>query len=134
MTIKILILEDNPIDRKSIIGRLGVQYDVEAFYNPDDFKKAVSKETNMVIMDIKMPEFPSYDIFETLNWLRLKYSGIYKIVISGYFNNEIYKNLIRCGVDDTVEKGVDLSYLDELQQCIARLIPFIELKHEATHA
>jgi two-component system response regulator YesN len=130
--IKILVkvIDDTEFDRDKLIKRLSESgFDVEGFSNAEDFKVSITKNVNLVITDVKIPH---YDVFETLDFLHSGYPGISIIVISGYFDNNIYKRLIRAGVDDTVEKGYSSKWVDELMERIDILMPRILKKKELT--
>lgn len=128
--ILIKVLDDAEYDREFITRSLNKNdlFDVESFYDPEQFKNSLSKDVSLVITDVRLPAY-NYNVFETIEFIQDNFSGIYIIVISAHFDNDIYKRLIRLGVDDTVEKSTH-NWTDELFAAVERLLPRMIRKKE----
>lgn len=123
ITIEVLILDDAEFDRETMVKALSTntQLNITTFFDPNQFEENLSDDTNLVILDVRIPKF---DVFKTIEHIHKYHPGIYIIVISGYFDTEIYQRLVRCGVDDTVEK-TNHTWVAELKERVDILLPKI---------
>src|SRR5579859_6641078 len=112
--ISILVLDDSLDDLyliKRELDKTGT-FDVQTFYDPNEFKAALNEETYMVITDVKMN---NYDVFDTVCEIKSTYPGIYVLVMSSYFDTAIIKRLINeCHIWGIVEKS-DRDWLHQIK-------------------
>lgn len=130
-SVKILIniLDDAEADREFIEMALGKndQLQVTSFFDPKQFKDSLSDDVSLVITDVRIPGF---DVFEMVQYIHDHFPGIYVIVISGYFTDEIYERLFELGVDRVVKKGVGAAWVNSVWKYVNQLLPKILLKKE----
>lgn len=120
--ISVLILDDNIDDLKFIKRELDKSgtFDVQTFYNPEEFKAALNEDVYMVITDMKMD---NYNVFDTVCDIKTTYPGIYVVVISGHFSLEIVKRLINeCHIWGVVEK-TDIHWLSQIKEIVDLTVP-----------
>lgn len=127
-SIKILInvLDDNEVDTSLIVGMLNENpmFKALGFTNIEQFKSSLNKDINLVITDFRIGH---ENTLEVIKFIRLHYPGIHIIVISAYFTEEIYINLIRCRVSDVVKKD-GAYWIDSLITSVECLVPEITTK------
>lgn len=126
--ILVKVLEDAEADREFIIDMLSENelLDIEGFYDQAEFKGSINKDIDLVITDIRVP---NYDVFETIEYLYNDFPGIYIIVMSAYIDIETHERLRQLRVDETIEKD-DIRWIIRLQEAVNRLIPRIIKKRE----
>lgn len=126
--IKILIsvLDDNEMDTSLIVGMLNDNplFHAEGFTSIECFKTSLHKDINLVITDFRIHH---ENTLEVIKFIRLNYPGIHIIVISAFFTEEIYINLIRCRVSDIVKKD-GAEWMDHLITAVGCLVPEITTK------
>lgn len=125
ISIEVLILDDAEADCEFMVKALSVntQLRITTFFDPNQFKENLSEDTGLVILDVSIPK-SDYDIFKTIEHIHKHYEGICIIVISGYFDVNIMRKLMRLRVDDTVEK-TDHTWVSELKERVDVLLPNI---------
>lgn len=120
--ISILVLDDSLEDLyliKRELDKTGT-FDVQTFYDPEEFKAALNEDTYMVITDIKMS---NYNVFDTVCEIKNTYPGIYVLVMSGYLDTSIIKRLVNeCHVWGIVEKS-DTDWLGQIKSIIDLTVP-----------
>jgi len=120
--ILIHILDDN-IDDLRVMERVLSKSDtfsVKTFYDPDEFINALNDDVYMVITDIGITD---YNVFDTVISIKKKYSGIYMIVVSGYFDTRIYKRLINeCHVWGIADKN-EPEWPENLREIVELTVP-----------
>lgn len=120
---------------KEIVFAKNSEFEIKGFSDPLAFKSAINSEVQLVILDIVLPSFPAYSVYEMMEYIRTvddgKYRGINIIVMSGYLDVPVVQNLFRSGADDVIEKSH--SWHIELRKAFDRLTPNIILKLNAVH-
>ena len=116
--ILVKVVDDAVVDLEFIVDQLNENpiFKVSGYSNPESFKESMNKDVNLVITDVRIP---SYNVYETVEYLRYHFPGIYIIVISAHFTEDILKRLIRCKVDDVVEKD-SFNWVKHLRNEIGR--------------
>lgn len=130
-SIKILInvLDDAEADREYIefVLTKNDQLQIKSFFDPSEFKQSLSDEVSLIITDVRIP---GYDVFEMIQYIHDKYPGIYVIVVSGFFNDDIYEKLFELGVDRVVTKNIGAEWVNKVALYVEQLLPKILLKKE----
>lgn len=130
-SVKILIniLDDAEADREFIERALGKndQLQITSFFDPNLFRESLSDDVSLIITDVLVPGF---DIFEMVQYIHDHYPGIYIIVISGHFNDDIYDKLFELGVDRVVKKTTGAEWVNKVWTYVNQLLPKILLKKE----
>lgn len=131
ISIELLILDDTEADREFMVKVLSVnqQLIITTFFDPNQFIESLSEDTSLVILDVRIPKY-DFDIFSTIEYIHKHHQGIYVIVISGHFDADILRRLIRLRVDDIVEK-TDHTWVAELKERVDVLLPKIIKKKNA---
>lgn len=120
----ILIVEDNPIFRKFLRGRLESMYTVvEAVDGRDGIDKAGEIIPDLIISDIGMPEISGYQLCRELK-NRIKTSHIPIILLTGKTGEESIIRGLETGADDYVTKPPNIKIL------IARVRNLIEQRRQ----
>lgn len=131
-SVKILIniLDDAESDREFIEMVLGENQELQitSFYDPKLFRESLSDDVSLIITDVRIPGF---DIFEMVKHINDNYPGIYIIVVSGYFTDEIYERLFELGVDRVVKKTVGNEWVNKVWKYVNDLLPKILFKKDA---
>jgi len=95
-------------------------FEVAYFAKPDDFFENFSKDIDLVITDVRVP---NYDVLATVETISKINPSCYIIVMSAYFDVNIMKALMRLRVDDVVEKTSSINWIQDLRVAIERLKP-----------
>ena len=124
MKVRLLIVDDE-IDICEMLSRhfryLG--YDVETASNGiEALEKLATKNTQIVISDIKMPQM---DGIKLLRAVRQQYPMIHIIMITGYVTQENALFCMRQGADTCIFKP--LEELAELEEAVSSAI--VQIKH-----
>lgn len=129
MTINILTLDDSSADRDFIVNILNAndQLHVTGFWNADEFKQSITNDIGLIITDVRVP---GYDVFDMISYIHNNFPGIYIIVISGYFNDDIYAELFELGVDRVVQKKGNMAWAEKVSKYVDDLLPKILAKKE----
>lgn len=124
ISIEILLLDDAEADREFLVGKLSEneQLSIREFYNGNEFRKAISDDTRLIITDVCVP---GYDVFETIDYTHINFPGVYIIVISGHFDDYIYERLFEFGVDRVVKKGTNEMWINKVIKYVDQLLPKI---------
>ena len=120
--ILILILDDNLSDLEAMTRALSHTdtFSIKTFYDPDEFRAALSDDVYMVITDIGIM---NYNVFDTAIEIKQQYPGVYMIVVSGYFDEKIFTKLINeCHVWGIVNKN-EHNWTDVLKNIVDRTVP-----------
>lgn len=122
--IKIIVnvLDDDPVipDLIKELFSDDKTYDISCFSTANEFFNAFSKKTNLVITDVRVPE---YDVISTIETIGKINPSCYIVVMSAYFDVAILKEFIRLRVDAVVEKGPTLDWFNELRSAVESLRP-----------
>lgn len=126
ISILINVLDDNEIDTGLIVSMLNENpmFKAEGFTSIEQFKSSLNKDINLVITDFRIGQ---QNTLEVIKFIRLNYPGTHIIVISAYFTEETYINLIRCRVSDVVRKD-GAYWIDNLIIAVECLVPEITTK------
>jgi DNA-binding NarL/FixJ family response regulator len=112
--IKIAIADDHELFRKALISLLAnypsVSITQEASNGKELLKSLDPKKTNIVLLDIDMPEMNG---IETYKIIRKKYPSIKVIILSMHQENSFMADLIIRGVNGFVTKGSSIDTLME---------------------
>lgn len=112
--IKIAIVDDHELFRKALISLLANYKSIsiiqEASNGKELLKSLDSKKTNIVLLDIDMPEMNG---IETYKVIRKKYPSIKVIILSMHQENSFMADLIIKGVNGFVTKGSSINTLME---------------------
>lgn len=129
MTVQVLILDDAESDRDFIVDLLNENenLNVTGFWNVEEFKQSLSSDISLIITDVRIP---GYDVFEMISYIHDNFPGIYIIVVSGYFNDDIYAKLFELSVDRVVHKGTSTAWINKVSMYVEQLMPRIMLKKE----
>jgi len=103
--IKILYLEDNPMDVKlleNILSGDKIDYKISHCKNEEEFKLMLNqKEYDLILADYYLPP---YDGFKALEYVQQKYSQVPFILISGVAGEEIAVDALQRGAVDYIMK------------------------------
>lgn len=118
---KILLVEDNPVNQKVVIGMLkssGLEIDIAANGN-EAIEKIFSKTYDLVFMDCQMPEM---DGFEVTRQIRKQLSSQQVIVIAMTANAMpgYREKCIECGMNDYISKPFNV---DGLRKLVEKWLP-----------
>lgn|ERR1700688_2802539 len=102
-------------------------YDLHVFSDAKEFEDAFNGDVDLVITDMRVP---GYDLFATLKKFKTIKRGVYLIVISGYFDDEIYERLFELDVDRVIKKGSDLKWMFKIENYVNDLFPRIRQRAE----
>ncbi|NSB12535.1 response regulator transcription factor [Clostridium beijerinckii] len=107
--IKVLIVDDEPFIRqglKILINWEQYGYEIvgEASNGLEAIKELETKEIDLIIADIKMPEMNGLELIEYVRGNMLK--EVKFIVLSGYYEFEYAKKAIKCNVTDYILKPI----------------------------
>lgn len=125
------VLDDDPIIAEffnEILNKEGL-FNIKGFTNPAEFKQAINKDVNLVLLDINIPGH-GYDIFEMIKYLHAEYPGIYIVVISGFLDVKIVLDFVELEVFDIIDKN-GLTFIEKLKGALERVKPKILYKINA---
>ena len=122
---KIMIVDDEPKIRKGIKMLLDGQkgFDVVGAYDGADsaLMDILEKTPDVIVTDIKMPEYSGLDLIEKI---RERDKKIYIIIISGYSNFEYAQQAIKYGVYRYLTKPTNarelIGILEEIEKNIQK--------------
>jgi DNA-binding response OmpR family regulator len=104
MSAKILVVEDDPIDRKIAVQALGKHFDVEEAANGlEGLEKATQELYDLILLDIEMPEM---DGREMLRALRDKGIDTPVILLTGEVRTSVIGELMGYGISNYIVKPV----------------------------
>lgn len=112
-------------DEESILDYLqyefkdDIDYEVKYFNNSIDFYGNFNKDVDLLITDIKLPQ---YNIIEALKFVSEKNPGCYIIVMSAFLSVDLLREMIKYRVDGVIEKS-SANWIGELWKEIDRLKP-----------
>ena len=123
MKISVLCLDDEPVILEWMQSIFHDEiFDLRAFNNAGEFIAAFNKDVDLVITDLRVP---GYDYDATLRGFNAINKGVYIIVISAYFSDEIFERLFELGVDRVIRKGSDIKWIQKIGQYVNELFPRI---------
>lgn len=107
--IKILIVDDEPFIRQGLRilinwEQYGYEIVGEAANGLEAIKELQTKEIDLIIVDIKMPEMNGLELIEYVRGNML--NEVKFIVLSGYYEFEYAKKAIKCNVTDYILKPI----------------------------
>jgi DNA-binding NarL/FixJ family response regulator len=112
--IKIAIADDHELFRKALISLLSNYKSVSIIQEASNGKELLKsldiKKTNIVLLDVDMPEMNG---FETYKVLRKKYPSIKVVILSMHHEDSFITDLIIKGVNGFVTKGSSIETLME---------------------
>lgn len=104
------------------------KFNLKVFKDPKQFIAAFTENVDLIITDIRAPGYHIDDALD--NFKKIRPRGLYIIVISAHFDNDINQRLFELGVDRIVPKGSDnQDWVDTLTRYLNELFPSI---HERT--
>jgi DNA-binding NtrC family response regulator len=112
-------------DEEAILDYLKYEFEQEADYtvkyfdNSTDFYGNFNKDVDLLITDVKLPQ---YDILDALKFVSEKNPACYIIVMSAFLSVDLLKEMIKYRVDGVVEKSSS-NWVAELRHEIDRLKP-----------
>lgn len=126
ITILISVLDDNETDTTLIVDMLNENptFKAAGFNSIEQFKSSLTKDISLVITDFRIGH---ENTLEVIKYIRLNYPGVHIIVISAFFTEEIYIDLIRCRVSDVIKKD-GAYWMDKLIEAVGCLVPEITTK------
>jgi two-component system, NtrC family, response regulator HydG len=98
------------------------EYEVQYFESPNDFFSNFNKKVDLVITDVRIP---NYDVLHTVKTIRTIHPGCYTIVMSAYFDVAMVTELLRLRVDDVVTKTESIEWITDLKSSVKKLTPSI---------
>ena len=119
---KVLAIDDN----KEITDMLSLYFESQGieFTAINDGRRGLeeirSGESNLVLLDLAMPDFSGFDIVDYLKKENLIESRNIIIFTASTVSNELFDDLKKIGVKGVLNKPVDMNALEEL---IARFRP-----------
>jgi DNA-binding NtrC family response regulator len=127
-----LILDDDPTVEEFFNKFFNIEnmYNVQSFNNPNEFKRAITNEVKLVMLDISLPGFMDYNIIEMITYLHKFFPGIYIIIVSGYLDIKNMKDFLRTGVFDVVDKN-DTDWQADMKSALDRVNQKILFKANA---
>jgi DNA-binding response OmpR family regulator len=106
---KITILEDNELLLKQIAMVLQKEgYQVETFSSPDKFFKNFDKNTDLLLLDINLPEMNGLEVFEIL---QSTIDQVKTIFMTSYDDIDHIKQAFKLGCEDYLKKPFELEEL-----------------------
>lgn len=133
MTIKIMLVDDNTIERtgiKYLLESLSLGYSISEFSNGSDALEDLKKNNyNLLITDIKMPII---DGIELIKIVRSFNREIKIIVISGYEDFSYAKSLLGYNVSDYILKPVSKEQILSTIEKVIKDDSISEKKYSAT--
>ncbi len=98
-------------------------FKLRVFEDPNEFRTAFTKDVDLIITDLRAP---GYDWDETLTYFKsIRPNGLFIIVISAHFTDDIFERLFELGVDRTVRKGSDMKWMNKIPKYVNDLFPRI---------
>ena len=109
MSVRILIVDDDPDIRETVRLQLGGEFQFFEADNGTVARKIVETELpSLVLLDLSLPDEGGTSV---LSWLRQEYSGIETIIISGTGSIGVALECIKLGAFDYLEKPIDTARL-----------------------
>lgn len=133
MMYNLLVIDDNPIIRKSLIARINnIRKDFQIIGEASNGKEAIkiinAQPVDIIITDIKMPEM---DGLTLLKKIRHVDENIQFIVISGYDNFEYTKQALIYNVVNYLLKPInDSELLNALQKAKSNILTLKKIQHQ----
>lgn len=120
--VKILLAEDQPINRKIVIGLLKrKKYSIDTAENGQEaVEMAKEKQYNAIIMDVQMPKMDGFDATRNIRSFE-KEKGIYTpiVAMTAHAMKGDKEKCFAAGMDHYITKPVDSSELyTTLEECI----------------
>jgi DNA-binding response OmpR family regulator len=120
--LKVLAIDDN----KEITDMLSLYFETQGieFTAVNDGKLGLEairdKYSNLVLLDLAMPNFSGVDVIDYLKKEKLIESKNIVLFTASSVSNELFEDLKKTGIKDILKKPVDMNQLEEL---IARFRP-----------
>ena len=113
--LRILIVEDNPDGRETLVMLLGMQgHEVhEAEDGPAGVERALDIKPDAAVVDIGLPGFDGYEVARRLRSSPLG-RAIRLIALTGYGQEEDRQNAFRAGFDSFLVKPADMNALNSI--------------------
>lgn len=123
MQIQILALDDESVILE-YLERIFTDeiFNLKVFDNADEFIKAFNKDVDLIITDLRVP---GYDAYKTLAQFKSINRGVYIIVISAFFDENVYERLFELDVDRVIRKGDTMNWIKKIGQYVNELFPRI---------
>ena len=113
--LKILVVEDNPDGRETLVMLLGMQgHEVhEAEDGPAGVERALDIKPDAAVVDIGLPGFDGYEVARRLRSSPLG-RAIRLIALTGHGQEEDRQNALRAGFDSFLVKPADMTALNTI--------------------
>jgi DNA-binding response OmpR family regulator len=114
--LKVLAIDDN----KEITDMLSLYFESQGieFTAINDGRKGLevlrNEDSNLVLLDLAMPDFSGVDIVDYLKKENLIESKNIVIFTASSVSNELFEGLKKIGVKDILKKPLDMNALEEL--------------------
>lgn len=104
-------------------------FNITDFRDPQLFRQALSKDVNLVFLDLKLEGF-NFDIYELIKFIQLNFLGIHIIVLSGYLDEAIKDELWEHEVFFALNKN-KVTFEGDLKRTIDRVMKRVIIKLNA---
>lgn len=135
LTLQLAIADDHPLIRKGVIDLLSNTEEFDVVIEASNGKELLTKIesskqlTDMVLLDINMPELNGY---ETIKQLNEKWPDIKVIVLSMFSNEFAITQMLNSGARGYISKSsLETELLNALQQVASKGFYFSETMSEA---
>lgn len=101
----ILIVEDDFVTNKRLENLLGKKYNVTSKYNGSDIFPILSREKfDLLILDLKLPDYNGLDICRAIRENPGKYGNIFILMLTAKNSTDDLANGFAAGADDYLKK------------------------------
>lgn len=105
---------------------------VKGFTNPEEFKSNLNNQVSIAILDVRLPGYNNYDVFDMVDYLSVNHHSVNVIIMSGYVDDDMLFKAIRRGVADVIKKDNDWHL--RLKETFIRLLPHILTRFKGINA
>ncbi len=124
MSLDILVIDDDEIDREALMRKLKRLRRRISFYEADNRDDALQitndRKLDLILCDWALSAYR--DGLELVSWVRddktTRNANVPIILVSGYMDQHLVEESLRCGANTTLEKPIEL---DELNWCLKDL-------------
>lgn len=112
--VKILVIEDNPVERKKIVSHLEkvLLYKIYSANNGNEALKMAEKiRPKIIIMDLGLPDISGYNICKTIKMDKELYGENRIIILTGKTNQADVNRGFKNGANDYIKKPYDITEL-----------------------